>query len=69
MNDVQHGLLMSAIGEVVVRMGLDLETNEDFDTGDIVFRTSDGAIQIRVSYEKMKAMGLNPKKLRLVARE
>lgn len=65
MNDIQHGLLMSAVGELVVRMGYDLETTEA-DTGDITFATSDGAITLRVSHDKLRAMGLSSRKLRLV---
>lgn len=66
MNDVQHGLLMSAVGELVVRMGYDLEAVECDNTGDITFATSDGAITLRVSRDKLLAMGLSSRKLRLV---
>jgi len=68
LNDVQHGLLMSAVGELVVRMGYDLEATEAA-TGDITFATSDGAITLCISRDKLLAMGLTSRKLRLVRRQ
>lgn len=48
---------MSAVAELLVRLGFDIDSATDFNTGDLVFATEDKAFELRVRYEKLQAMG------------